>query len=714
MQKKIVWSLSWARCGLRYPKIGGLVLFGLVAVAIAVPSIAWAITPADRTVQVSATIIESPATIKLSWPADPNATGYTVARRLLTDANWGSPTNVVSTTNAYTDTSVTVGQDYEYKITKNATSYTGYGYINSAIKLPLVENRGTVILVVDNTYAADLAGELDRLKSDLVGDGWKVIRHDVARNAGVPSVKALIKADYTADPLNVKAVFLFGHVPVPYSGQIAPDGHSDHVGAWPADGFYGDMSGNWTDTAISTTTPSRAQNRNIPGDGKYDQSIFPVALKLEVGRVDLADMPAFAPKTEKDLLRQYLNKDHNFRHKLITAEPRALIDDTFGDFSGEAFSSNGWRNFAPLVGANNVKALDWFGTLSTQSYLWAYGSGAGSYTSANGVGNTSSFAMTDTKTVFTMLFGSYFGDWDSTNNFLRAPLATTSYGLTSSWAGRPYWFYQHMGLGKTIGYSTRLTQNANFSGLYTPSYAASYIHVALMGDPTLRMTPLAPAGAFTATALPTKGVNLSWNASPEAGGGYHVYRANNPAGPFTRLTATPITATGYQDANAVNETYTYMVRAIRLETTPSGSYYNASQGVFSSVTAPCQGLLVTHQNDDSSCGSLRYAVNYINSAAPPSPVIKVDLPDGQNVLNLTDSLTLPAGVTLLGGLDESGSCSGGPALTLQGNNTGGTSLILGGDNQLSGVRIRGLGGPQLKSTQSSAGPNRLTCLIITG
>ena len=92
--------------------------------------------------------------------------------------------------------------------------------------------------------------ELSRLEQDLAGDGWTVLRHDVPRTAVNPantnssvwaaragelaSLKALIKADYNADPSNVKAVFLFGHLPVPYSGNLNPDGHPQHQGAWPA------------------------------------------------------------------------------------------------------------------------------------------------------------------------------------------------------------------------------------------------------------------------------------------------------------------------------------------------------------------------------------------------------------------------------------------------------------------------------------------------
>src|SRR5207248_3538227 len=138
----------------------------------------------------------------------------------------------------------------------------------------------------------ELADELARLRQDLIGDGWTVIRLDVKRNDSVMSVKKRIRDEYNADRANTKAVFLFGHVPVPYSGDIVPDGHApDHQGAWPCDGFYGDMDGAWTDNVVNDTAAADARTRNVPGDGKYDQSSFPAPLKLMVGRVDLANMP---------------------------------------------------------------------------------------------------------------------------------------------------------------------------------------------------------------------------------------------------------------------------------------------------------------------------------------------------------------------------------------------------------------------------------------
>ncbi|HYG73713.1 MAG TPA: PA14 domain-containing protein, partial [Planctomycetota bacterium] len=544
----------------------------------------FALNTSDYAVLVSASVQASPPQITLSWPAASDGTSYSVSRKLLSDTTWGTAVGI-GTNLTYTDTSVSVGNTYEYRVIKTGSSATGYGYIAVGLQAPLIENRGTVVLVVENTYASDLSSELTRLQQDLVGDGWTVVRRDVSRTDTVVSVKNTIKAVYDADPTNVKAVFLFGRVPVPYSGNTAYDGHGDHQGAWPSDTFYGEMNGTWTDTSVNNTTPSRNENDNIPGDGKYDQSSIPSDMELQVGRVDLYNMPAFAPKTEKDLLRQYLNKDHNFRHKIIDAQRRGLIDDNFGTFSGEAFAASGWRNFAPFFGASNVFSLDWFGTLPSNSYMWAYGCGGGWYQGSSGVGNTSQFASNDTQAVFNILFGSYNGDWDANDAFLRAPLATTTYGLTCAWAGRPHWFFHHMGAGLNIGYSARITQNNNYGGLYQANnFGTRGTHVNLMGDPTLRMHIVAPPSGFTATS--GTGVSLSWTASTDTVVGYHVYRSANATGPFTRLTTNLVTGTSYTDSSPPAGALTYMVRAVKLESTPSGSYYNPSQGIFAAVTPP--------------------------------------------------------------------------------------------------------------------------------
>jgi hypothetical protein len=551
-------------------------LAGLACVALPFGR-ALAQATSDYAVQVTAVVQSAPPRITLAWPAFAGATAHTVYRKAWGVASWGTAVaTLAGSATGFVDNGVAVGTRYEYQVARSA-AVSGTGYLATGIELPLVDFRGKVVLVVDSTMAAGLATELARLQADLAGDGWTVLRHDVARSATVPSVKALIKADYDADPANVATVFLFGHVPVPYSGSLAPDGHGDHVGAWPADLYYGDMDGAWTDTQNLGGT---GRQNNVAGDGKFDQSYAPGStVELGVGRVDLADMPAFAPKTEIDLLRQYLNKDHGFRVKAWTLPARGLIDDNFGAFGGEAFASTGWRAFSAFFGPANVFALDWFGTLGTNGYLWAYGCGGGNYQGAGGVGSTSNFAATDTKTAFTFLFGSYFGDWDVSNDFLRAPLATTTYGLTCAWAGRPAWHVHHMATGETIGYAARLTQNN--SGTYFYGYGPS-VHVALMGDPTLRMHVVAPV-SNVAAAGGAGSAAISWTASPDAVAGYHVYRGASAGGPFTRLTPGLVTATSFTDTSAPGGSATYLVRAVRLETSASGSYWNASTGVAAST-----------------------------------------------------------------------------------------------------------------------------------
>ena len=107
-----------------------------------------------------------------------------------------------------------------------------------------------------------------------------------------------------------------------------------------------------------------------------------------------------------------------------------------------------------------------------------------------------------------------------------------------------------------------------------------------MGDPTVRMHPLAPPASASASASAGQ-ATISWPASPDADLGYHVYRGATASGPFTRLTTSLVTGTSYIDVVSGGGTFTYLVKAVRRETTPSGTYFNASQGAFSaSVTIP--------------------------------------------------------------------------------------------------------------------------------
>src|SRR5574343_16349 len=270
-------------------------LLRILALSSFFPSISQGQSVSDPAVQINATVQTSTPQITLNWVGNATTTSYSVFRKLKTGTSWGTALATLSgTVNQYTDNTVTVGTNYEYRVIRTGSGYTGYGYINSGIQVPVTEYRGNLILLVDSTFITTLSTELKRLQEDLEGDGWKVIRHNVLRTATPQHARSFVINDYTSDPTNTKAVFIVGHVPVPYSGNINPDGHPDHLGAWPTDTYYADVNGNWTDISVTSTTASPARTQNIPGDGKFDQSVIPSDLELQVGRADFANMPAFS------------------------------------------------------------------------------------------------------------------------------------------------------------------------------------------------------------------------------------------------------------------------------------------------------------------------------------------------------------------------------------------------------------------------------------
>ena len=534
-------------------------------------------------VQLRATVQASPPRIELSWPADYlPALSYTVQRKLPSESAWGEPITLPGGATSFVDEQVAPGGVYEYQVTKQGVSYTGYGYIMAGLEAPLIEYRGKLVLVVDSSMAGPLANELGQLERDLAGDGWTVVRRDVARDAAPADVRAAIKAEYDADPQRVRAVLLFGHVPVVRAGNLNVDGHAARP--LPADVYYGEMDAEWPD----------ANN-----DGVLDPGLLPSDVDLQVGRVDFADLPGtYSPvpyPSEVELLRRYLEKDHAYRNAITRPAERALIAG-LNDAGGQAYAASGYRSFAPLVGTENIVTLDtdatvgeaerWSARLARDDYLFAFGMGAGSEFTIGGLGThgqyrdfwASDFVQLQAKAAFYLMFGSWFVDWSGSDNVLRTALASPEYGLAAAWSGRPHIFLHAMGAGETIGYAMRLSQN-NDGHLYQNQVQRQVrgVHIALLGDPTLRLYPVAPPTAATATANGAD-VVIAWTASNDPVLGYHVYRGATPGGPFVRLTTTPLADTRFTDASHANDDATYLVRAIVRQVSPSGTFFNASQG----------------------------------------------------------------------------------------------------------------------------------------
>jgi hypothetical protein len=519
----------------------------------------------------------------LHFPKFTDASKLQVYRKTKEAKGWGNLLATLGNTDStYTDNTITNGQAYEYLVYKEGGSTKAWGYIYAGINHPADDLHGTIALVIDETYITTLAAELKQLEIDLIGDGWHTERLIVKRTDNVKAIRDRIKA-----VSNIKAAFLVGNVPVPYSGLINPDGHPDHKGAWACDGYYAELDDDWTDIAINSSSASRPENRNVPGDGKFDVSSFFSDPDLMVGRVDMTKLPAFTGETDTTLLKYYLQKNHSYRYGKLTAPYRAIIDDNFQSYT---IASSNWRNFAAMVGTENItdnvnNGVDYYDELKKDWYLWSGACGGGYYNSCAGVINTAQFAADSIKTIFTSLAGSYFGDWDSQDNLLRAALASKPSILASFWGGIPNWALHHMALGECIGYGALLTQNEDGS-LYEGSFNQSQrlVHTALMGDPTLRMHTALPAKNINADSTSPKRVTVTWDASPDADiVGYHVYRATHLYGQFGRATQTPITGTTFIDADPFQGHNVYMVRAVKKTTSPSGTYYNYSEGIFDST-----------------------------------------------------------------------------------------------------------------------------------
>lgn len=511
--------------------------------------------------------------ITISWDTQRDGYTITIYRRVLGEegsATWGSALSTIThPATAYVDTNVVVGTAYEYKIHRpsfDSTYNTATAYLTAGMQTPLTEGRGKIMLIVDNTVATPLATELERLERDLIGDGWSVIRHNSPRHSSgtAEDLKAWIVAKYNEDTANTKALLLFGRLPILMSGREAPDGHTSLPHA--TDLFYGDMDGIWTDTSMNHA------GINVPGDGIYDQNAIPDhTIEIQVGRVDLAGMTYWST-SEVELLRNYLNKDHLWRSGLA-ADPRKAVYAASSHLYSERAQLHSLFQESDVIEVGN-----WSPEAENNPYTWGVSFGDAT------LGNYPGYNF---KMAFTINFGSYKQRWELNNNGMRAILAMPEYGLTSAWGARPYWFFHHMGMGETIGYSARRTQN-NYYDDYSPSgtyWFEGAIHVNLMGDPTLRMYTVPPPSKVTTATNAAEEIIVNWIPSAGSVLGYHVYRAADMSDTFVRLTGALESSTTFTDTTAPAGTNIYMVRAIRLEDAASGTFYNPSQGSFASYPA---------------------------------------------------------------------------------------------------------------------------------
>jgi len=526
--------------------------------------------------------------IRLTWPQMPGSfTGQILVykRDSLQQSNWGSILATLdATATSYKDLTVKKGKAVEYRVVPaNGNTAVAFGYIYAGNELRETLLKTGIVLLIDSTYIASLSTEIIQLEKDLSSEGWKVSKLYVGRDSKTINVKQKLISHINSNKQNkITTLMIIGHVPVPYSGGFTgdgtnfppPDGHvegsGNHTGAWPADGYYGDPDGVWTDYLIDLTTGAQTRHHNVPNDGKFDQVKFHGGVNLEVGRVDFFGMTIFNA-TELQLTKNYFKRNHEWRTGKTKSTERALIDNNFTSLN---LASTGYQNFAGFFPIDSIfDNKDYMTTMRSNSYLWSYGCGAGSYTDCSGIGSSTDFATDSIQTIFTMLAGSFFGDWDINNNFLRAPLCRSS--LASFWGGIPKWYVHTMGLGKHIGFGAKESMN-NITFYFDGGFNGSgnSVHMALMGDPTLKNRHLPPTHGLTATSNNEK-VNLKWNKAIGNFDGYALYRKDTAKNLIFKVSNFLISDTFYTDsANYFSGNYQYFVATIKKETTASGSYFN--------------------------------------------------------------------------------------------------------------------------------------------
>lgn len=578
----------------------------------------------DLVVPVWVEISKTPnPTVKLKWERSGYVDNYVIFKRTLDNVTFGSAiASLDSLATEWTDVNIKLNEVYEYQVLGIGKKYVkendtlfayrvfaATGYTLAGIEAIPPFLRGTVLVLVDETMKDELKNELEILQSDLEAEGYNVVIQGAPRAESFDKTKVAATKQIINEAIkqntDITNILLIGRIPVPYSGDFNPDAHPDHRGAWPADVYYGTADNIWTDQSINSTVATRQENKNIPGDGKFDLTNLPptYTVPIAVGRIDMFNMKLFYDQNkanpELELIRKYLKRNHDYRNGKLNPEWKAIVDDNFSAHSyPEAFAASGWRAFLNFFTSSNVKADDYITTLSKNTYLWSYGCGGGSYTSCGGVGNTSDFAIKGNNGIFTFLFGSYFGDWDIENNFLRAPLAAKEGALTIGWSGRPHWFMHHMNLGEPIGTSLLATQNNN--NIYYPNiyFTAQYpngilmttgtrqVHIALLGDPTLKMfnKRVPQPKNLQVVELNNGYLNLKWDA-PESNKNlkYIIYRNTEKNPRLVLATPQPISSTEFEDKFLFDGVINYKVLAIDLDTSRSGSFYVTSRPANGSI-----------------------------------------------------------------------------------------------------------------------------------
>jgi hypothetical protein len=282
-----------------------------------------------------------------------------------------------------------------------------------------------------------------------------------------------------------------------------------------------------------------------------------------------------------------MSKNHRYRMRLLTGDSRAVAAGYYGqdcfteDLNIDTYN-DALRNCSRWWGSGSFDETLAEGDLFTQTNacLWGFQAGHGGTDRINPTQPKQHTAADlaqlckEPAVLFYRIVGSWFIDvnW-GTDNFAKATLCTSNYGLATLASRYIDWHLEKLALGEALSTALRDTASA------TPNNVSRTLR--LLGDPTLRLFVTAPASNLALDTNLTGNVTLTWSPSGAPGTTHFVYRSTNGLyGSFNLLTANAVAGTAYVDTSPPPGQKHYQLRSAALVTSGSGSFTNLSQGIF--------------------------------------------------------------------------------------------------------------------------------------
>ena len=470
--------------------------------------------PRDYAIDAYAVPDSASGSVILHWKKD-SAGSYIIEKKILADNKFSwKKIAEISSADSFTD-SVSTDKFHtpiEYRIKMQLDDYSSaYCYISTSVGSLLLDKAENLLLLVDDYVYSNLNQKVNEYKKLFIADGYRVTllsvpRQDSFDTVNIKLTKHLIDSINQIEPLSY--ITILGHAAVPYSGYDAVDGHPDHIGAWPCDAFYVQFHDHWSDSLVDAHSAADPRNINIPGDGKFDQLFIYDSVKIAIGRIDFSNLPDLY-KSELQLYSDYIDRVSAYKHGELLLNKSAAIADGFGTDYNEITAAEGWQNGLSLFGsesANSVPALVPY--LVNHPDFYVYACNSGSFNSLKDQFYSQYLDTANFNCGIISLMGSYLADWDSQNNILRCLTAHSA--LNAFFGGRPFWRLEDLNIDATTGeIYKKAINNSNFYNS-TNLYGFRMLHIALMGDPTIRMFEVPAAKSFSAEST-AGGIELNWS-----------------------------------------------------------------------------------------------------------------------------------------------------------------------------------------------------------